>query len=45
MRNILIDHHAPAATLVRNMAIAAIVTLALGTWIFERLKAHFYEHI
>jgi lipopolysaccharide transport system permease protein len=45
MRNILIDHHAPAASLVQNMLIAATVTLALGVWIFERLKIHFYEHI
>jgi ABC-type polysaccharide/polyol phosphate export permease len=45
MRNILLDHRAPAASLVRNMLIVAVVTLALGAWIFERLKAHFYEHI
>jgi len=45
MRNILIDHHAPAASLVRNMLYAAIVTLTLGAWIFQRLKIHFYEHI
>ncbi len=45
MRNILIDHHAPAASLVRNMAIVAAVTLTLGTWVFQRLKIHFYEHI
>ncbi len=45
MRNILIDHHAPAASLVRNMVIAAVATLTLGAWIFQRLKIHFYEHI
>jgi lipopolysaccharide transport system permease protein len=45
MRNILIDHHAPAASLVRNMTIAAAVTLTLGAWVFQRLKIHFYEHI
>ena len=45
MRDIMIDHHAPAASLVRNMAIVAAVTLALGTWVFQRLKIHFYEHI
>jgi ABC-type polysaccharide/polyol phosphate export permease len=45
MRNILIDHHGPALSLVRNMLIVAVVTLTLGAWIFERLKIHFYEHI
>jgi ABC-type polysaccharide/polyol phosphate export permease len=45
MRDIMIEHHAPAASLVRNMVIAAAVTLALGAWIFQRLKIHFYEHI
>lgn len=45
MRDILIDHHAPAASLVRNMVIVAAVTLALGAAIFQRLKIHFYEHI
>jgi lipopolysaccharide transport system permease protein len=45
MRNIMIDHRPPAPSLVRNMLIVAIVTLALGAWIFRRLKIHFYEHI
>jgi lipopolysaccharide transport system permease protein len=45
MRDIMIDHRAPAPSLVRNMSIAAAVTLTLGAWIFERLKIHFYEHI
>ena len=45
MRNILIDHHAPAPSLVRNMVIAAVVTLALGAAIFRHLKPRFYEHL
>jgi lipopolysaccharide transport system permease protein len=45
MRDIMIDHHAPAASLLRNMVIVAAVTLTLGAWIFQRLKIHFYEHI
>lgn len=45
MRNILIDHHAPPASLVRNMVIAAAVTLALGAAIFRHLKPRFYEHL
>jgi lipopolysaccharide transport system permease protein len=45
MRDIMIQHHAPALSLVRNMLIAAVVTLTVGAWIFHRLKPHFYEHI
>jgi lipopolysaccharide transport system permease protein len=45
MRDIMIDHQAPALSLVRNMLIVAVVTLTLGAWIFQRLKIHFYEHI
>ncbi len=45
MRNIMIDHQAPAASLVRNLAIAAAVTSGLGLWMFRRLKPRFYEHL
>jgi homopolymeric O-antigen transport system permease protein len=45
MRNILIDRHAPPLSLVRNLAIAAVVAMALGLIIFRRLKPRFYEHI
>lgn len=45
MRNILIDHQPPAASLVRNMTLAAAITLALGLWMFRRLKPRFYEHL
>ncbi|HEY4365550.1 MAG TPA: ABC transporter permease [Bryobacteraceae bacterium] len=45
MRNILIDRHPPALTLVRNMALAATVAMGLGLLIFRRLKPRFYEHI
>ncbi len=45
MRDILIDRHPPAITIVANMTIAAAVSLALGLMIFERLKTRFYEHI
>jgi lipopolysaccharide transport system permease protein len=45
MRNILIDRQAPAPSLVRNMTIAAAVTVTIGTLLFRRLKARFYEHL
>jgi ABC-type polysaccharide/polyol phosphate export permease len=45
MRNILIEGIPPAVSLVRNLLIAAVVTIAIGTFIFSRLKSRFYEHI
>jgi len=45
MRNILIEHQAPAPSLVRNLTIAAAVTATVGTLLFRRLKPHFYEHL
>ena len=45
MRNILIDRHAPPATLIVNMVIAAAVALGIGLVIFGRLKRGFYEYI
>ena len=45
MRNILIEGIPPAMSLVRNLAIAAVVTIAVGLLIFNRLKSRFYEHI
>jgi ABC-type polysaccharide/polyol phosphate export permease len=45
MRNILIDQHAPAMTLVRNMSIVALIALAAGLFAFRRLKPRFYEYI
>jgi len=45
MRNILIDRQPPAESLVRNMFIAAVVTMTLGLLLFRRLKPHFYEHL
>ncbi|MBZ5603421.1 MAG: ABC transporter permease [Acidobacteriia bacterium] len=45
MRNILIEGIPPAFSLVRNLAIAALVTVAAGWFIFGRLKSRFYEHI
>jgi len=44
-RNILIDHHPPAATLLVNMVIAAAVALGIGLVVFGRLKRSFYEYI
>jgi ABC-type polysaccharide/polyol phosphate export permease len=45
MRNILIDGVAPAGSLVRNLTIAAAVSIAAGWLVFGRLKSRFYEHI
>jgi lipopolysaccharide transport system permease protein len=45
MRDILIDHHAPAGSIVTNMAIAAAISLTVGGAIFARLKPRFYDYI
>jgi lipopolysaccharide transport system permease protein len=45
MRKILIDRVAPPMSLMRNMTIAASVSMVLGLIIFSRLKSRFYEHI
>ncbi len=45
MRNILIDRHAPPATLIQNMVIAAAVALSAGLLVFGKLKRSFYEYI
>jgi ABC-type polysaccharide/polyol phosphate export permease len=45
MRDILIGRHAPPATLIENMVIAAAVTLGIGLLVFGKLKRSFYEYI
>ncbi|HEY6343654.1 MAG TPA: ABC transporter permease [Bryobacteraceae bacterium] len=45
MRDILIDRHPPAGSIVVNMAIAAAVSAILGGAIFARLKPRFYDYI
>ncbi len=45
MRNILIDRQPPPLSLVIKMTIAAGIAMALGIFIFRRLKPRFYEHI
>jgi ABC-type polysaccharide/polyol phosphate export permease len=44
-RNILIEQQAPPMSLVRNMVIAAAITLGIGLTVFTRLKPRFYDHI
>jgi len=45
MRNILIDRQAPPTTLILNMVIASAVSLAIGLFVFGKLKRSFYEYI
>ena len=45
MRNILLQRVAPAGSLMRNLALAAALSMALGILIFRRLKPRFYDHI
>jgi ABC-type polysaccharide/polyol phosphate export permease len=45
MRNILIDHQPPPASLIEKMVIAAAVMLGVGLLVFGKLKRSFYEYI
>jgi len=45
MRNIVLDGIPPPMSLIRNLALAASLTMAMGWVIFARLKSRFYEHI
>ena len=45
MRDVMIDHRAPAASIVVNMVIVAAISLGFGLVIFQRLKPRFYDHI
>jgi ABC-type polysaccharide/polyol phosphate export permease len=45
MRNIMLDGVAPAASLLRNLTLVALVTLAAGFLVFGRLKRHFYDYL
>jgi lipopolysaccharide transport system permease protein len=45
MRNILIERIPPATSVMTNMLIAALLSMALGILIFRRLQTRFYEHI
>jgi len=45
MRNILMEHQPPPATLIVNMTIVAAVALGMGLLVFGKLKRSFYEYI
>src|SRR5689334_9742426 len=45
MRNILMEHQPPPATLIVNLTIAAAVALSAGLLVFGKLKRSFYEYI
>jgi len=45
LRNILLDHHAPAFSLVWRLAAVSCGTLLVGMLIFNRLKRRFYTYL
>lgn len=45
LRNILIDHHAPAFSLMWRLAAVSCCTMGLGLLVFRRLKRHFYTYL
>ena len=44
-RNILLDGHAPAASILLNMTVASCVSLGTGLIVFHRLERRFFDHL
>jgi len=45
MRNVLLEHHAPAPTLLFKLALVALFSLACGLLTFRLLKPRFYDYL
>jgi len=45
MRNILLDNHPPASSLLINLTISSLVMLGLGLLVFRQLSVKFYDHL
>jgi ABC-type polysaccharide/polyol phosphate export permease len=45
LRNILMDHIAPATSLLVKLSCASLIVLAAGVLIFHRLKRDFYDYL
>ena len=45
MRNILLDGHAPAASLAIKLSLVSVALFAAGWWVFGRLKRRFYNYL
>lgn len=43
--NIILDGHAPSATLLTKLTLVSVATLLLGAEIFKRLERRFYEYL
>jgi ABC-type polysaccharide/polyol phosphate export permease len=45
MRNILLDHRAPAESLLWRLALVSAVSITGGLFLFHRMKRRFYEYL
>jgi ABC-type polysaccharide/polyol phosphate export permease len=45
LRNVLLDRHAPAATLLLKLALVSLTMFAAGWLVFRGLKRGFYDHL
>jgi ABC-type polysaccharide/polyol phosphate export permease len=45
LRNVLLDHHAPTATLLLKLALVSLTTFAAGWLVFRSLERGFYDHL
>jgi ABC-type polysaccharide/polyol phosphate export permease len=45
LRNILLDHHAPAFSLLWRLAAVSCATLLVGILVFRRLQRQFYTYL
>ena len=45
LRNILLEGHAPAASLLSKLALVSFATLIAGWFIFKKLQGRFYEYL
>jgi lipopolysaccharide transport system permease protein len=44
-RNILLEGKAPPNSLLYKLTLSSFAMLALGSFVFSRLKRHFYDHL
>ncbi len=45
LRNVLLDHHAPAPILLLKLAFVSLAMFAAGWLVFRALKSGFYDHL
>lgn len=44
-RNVLLEGHAPAASILWKLVVVSALSIAAGTLVFHRMKHHFFDHL